>query len=253
MTAVSSPNANVFPTPAATTPATTPTAGSATAGGSNGNNVGVITNQSSLNETESQFLTLLTTQLQNQDPTSPMDTSQFTSELVSMSQVEQQLNTNQDLSQLVSLGQNNQSQLGLSYMGLDVDVQGNQFSFNPSTDASVTVGYNLASAAASNTINVLDSSGNVVYTTQGSLNSGTNNFTWNGTETNGSAAPAGTYTVQVNAASATNTPVSATTNVPGQVTGMQTASDGTVELIVNGQAVPLSSVTSATLPQTTSN
>lgn len=243
MTAVSSSTA--YPTPATTT---TPAAATSDATGG----LGAITNQSSLDATQNEFLTLLTTQLQNQDPTSPMDTSQFTSELVSLSQVQQQLTTNQDLSQLVTLGQNNQSQLGLSYMGLNVSVDGSQFSFNPSTDASVTVGYNLASAAATNTINVLDSNGNTVYTTTGSLAAGQNSFSWNGTETNGSTAPAGTYSVQVVASTATNTPVSVTTQVPGTVTGMQTASDGTVELMVGSQLVPLSNVTSASIPQTTS-
>ena len=239
-------NPNVFPTPAAstTTPSTSDTS----------SNVGVITNQASLNTTENQFLTLLTTQLQNQDPTSPMDTSQFTSELVSMSGVEQQLTTNQDLSQLVTLGQNNQTQLGLSYMGMDVSVDGSEFTYNPASDTSVTLGYSLPSAAASNQISVLDSSGNVVYTGQGSLASGANTFTWNGSETNGTTAPAGNYTIQVAALSAANVPITATTQVPGQVTGMQTTSTGTVELVINNdQVVPLSSVTSATLPPVASS
>ena len=237
MTAVSSTNSFATPTtPAATTPSTAGSAG------------GVITDSNSLSATYNQFLTLLTTQLKNQDPTSPMDTSQFTSQLVSFSQVEQQLKTNDSLTKLVTLANNNQTQLGLSYMGLNVSVDGSKFDYNPSTDASVTVGYNLASNASSNTINVLDSKGNVVYTTQGNLSSGANSFTWNGTESNGQTAPAGTYTVQVNAADATNTPISATTQVPGTVTGMQTASDGTIDLVVGSQVVPLSSVTSAFLP-----
>ena len=256
MTIVTGNSATTFATPT-TTPTPAATTASAASGSSttssNGNNVGVITNQASLNLTENQFLTLLTTQLKNQDPTSPMDTSQFTNQLVSMSGVEQQLQGNASLAQLVKLAGNNQASLGLSYIGLNVDTTGNQFAFDPSKDASVTVGYNLASAAATNTINVLDSSGSVVYTTPGSLNSGVNSFTWNGIETGGATAPAGNYTVQVSAADATNTPVSATTQVPGQVTGMQTASDGTVELVIGSQLVPLSSVTAAYLPQTAAN
>ena len=229
--------------PNAASAASTASSSGTTAGGS-----GVITNQASLNQTYSQFLTLLTTQLKHQDPTSPMDTSQFTSQLVSFSQVEQQLKTNASLSQLVTLAGNNQTSLGLSYIGLNVNTQGNQFGFDPSKNASVTVGYNLSASAASNTINVLDSSGNVVYATAGSLNSGANSFTWNGVESNGTKAPAGTYTVQVTALDATKNPVSVTTQVPGTVTGMQTASDGTVELVIGSQLVPLANVTAAYLP-----
>ena len=244
MTTVSSPSAFQ-------TPATTPPASSSTANGSGG--PGIITNQGSLDTTFSDFLTLLTTQLKHQDPTSPMDTAQFTSQLVSFSQVEQQLKSNADLDKLVTMANNNQTSLGLSYIGLNVDVQGNKFNFDPSKDASVTVGYNLASAATSDKINVLDGNGNTVYTTGGSLKSGPSTFSWNGNDQNGKPVPAGTYTVEVSASDSTNTPINVTTQVPGQVTGMQTASDGTVELMVGGQLVPLTSVTSAFLPVTASN
>jgi flagellar basal-body rod modification protein FlgD len=243
MTAVSSNNS--FQTPSASSTA----ANTSTNTTSNPTAPGSITNQKSLDSTFSDFLTLLTTQLKNQDPTSPMDTAQFTNQLVSFSQVEQQLKSNADLDKLVTAANNNQTQLGLSYMGLDVSVQGNQFSFNPATQSAVTVGYTLPAAATSNKISVLDSNSNVVYTTTGSLNKGSNTFTWNGKETNGTTAPAGNYTVQVSAMDATNTPIAATTLVPGQVTGMQTASDGTVQLVINNsQVVPLSSIESATLP-----
>lgn len=255
MTAVSSNSA--FPTPGAkNTNAVAPTQGTSSV--SNPNGVGAITNQQSLDSSFSDFLTLLTTQLQNQDPTSPMDTAQFTNQLVGFSEVEQQLKSNADLDKLVTAATNNQTQLGLSYMGLDVSVQGNQFGFDPSTQSAVTVGYTLPASAVSNKISVLDSNSNVVYTTTGSLNKGSNTFTWNGQETNGTTAPAGNYTVQVSAMDANNTPIATTTLVPGQVTGMQTASDGTVQLVINNsQVVPLSSIESATLPpvrqQTASN
>jgi len=234
-------------TPPATTPTNTAAAGAGTT--SNPNSPGVITDQGSLDSTFSDFLTLLTTQLQNQDPTSPMDTAQFTSQLVSFSQVEQQLKSNADLDKLVTASTNNQTQLGLSYIGLDVSMTGNQFKFDPSKISTVGISYNLASTSASTNINILDSNGNVVFSTNGSTTAGDNTFEWNGTENDGSTAPAGSYTVQVGALDGSNNAVAVTTQVPGQVTGMQTASDGTVELVIdNAQAVPLSSVTSAWVP-----
>src|SRR5262244_1302115 len=63
------------------------------------------------------FLTLLTTQLKNQDPLSPMDTNQFTQQLVQFAQVEQQMKSNDQLSTLVSLEQTTQSTAALAYVG----------------------------------------------------------------------------------------------------------------------------------------
>src|ERR1700722_1542576 len=70
------------------------------------------------------FLTLLTTQLKNQDPTSPMDSSTFTQQLVEYSQVEQQINTNTNLQTLITQGQSNGSAMATSYLGKNVTVTG---------------------------------------------------------------------------------------------------------------------------------
>src|SRR6201994_3178945 len=70
------------------------------------------------------FLTLLTTQLKNQDPLSPLDTNQFTAQLVQFAQVEQQLKSNSQLSTLVSLQQTAQNTAALNFVGQTVDVAG---------------------------------------------------------------------------------------------------------------------------------
>ena len=72
------------------------------------------------------FLQLLTTQLKNQDPLSPMDTNQFTQQLVEFASVEQQMKTNDTLSTLVSLQQSAQTTQALSLVGANVVVNGNQ-------------------------------------------------------------------------------------------------------------------------------
>ena len=240
MTAVSSNTS--FPTPAAASAA-------ANAPATN-NNVGVVTDQASLDKVKNQFLTLLTTQLKNQDPTSPMDTSQFTSQLVSMSALEQQLTTNSNLNKLVTLASNNQTQLGLSYIGLNVSMVGNQFNYDPAKISTVGISYNLASASTKTTINIVDSTGKSVYSTSGSTKAGDGTLKWDGKETDGTTAPAGTYTAIVSASDANDKVVNVTTQVPGQVTGMQTDKDGTVNLVIgNTQVVPLSSITSAWVPQ----
>ena len=71
-----------------------------------------------------QFLQLLTTQLQNQDPLSPMDTNQFTQQLVAFAQVEQQLKSNASLSTLVTLQQGAQATQALALVGATVVVNG---------------------------------------------------------------------------------------------------------------------------------
>src|SRR5215831_3718756 len=72
------------------------------------------------------FLNLLLTQLQNQDPTSPMDANQFTSELVEFSSVEQQINTNQSLSQLIQLTQSGDVMQASGIVGKPITVQASQ-------------------------------------------------------------------------------------------------------------------------------
>ena len=69
------------------------------------------------------FLKMLMTQLQNQDPTSPMDTNQFTTELVQFSSVEQQINTNTSLTQLIQLTQAGEVMQASAMTGKQVTVQ----------------------------------------------------------------------------------------------------------------------------------
>src|SRR5579871_1104868 len=81
---------------------------------------------SGLSSNFSTFLTLLTTQLKNQDPTSPMDSNQFTQQLVEFSQVEQQINTNDNLQTLISQGSSTASAMATTYLGRNVSVTNGQ-------------------------------------------------------------------------------------------------------------------------------
>jgi flagellar basal-body rod modification protein FlgD len=170
------------------------------------------------------FLQILTTQLQNQDPTAPMDSNTFTQELVEFSGVEQQLNTNSLLQQLVNLqgGQGGVKSL-LSYVGADVEA--------PATNNQVLVqngtanfAYTLPSAAQSTTITVQDASGNVVATLSGPTANGVNNVSWNGAESTGVQASDGVYTISIAAVdSGGNALTPSNVQLIGQVTGVQTA------------------------------
>jgi len=176
------------------------------------------------------FLQLLTTQLQNQDPTQPTDTSQFTQQLVEYSQVEQQIDTNTKLDTLNQLQVNTKVQAALSMIGKDVQFGGNSFSYN---GGDYTVDYNLPSNAAQDTINITDANGDTIYTTTGSLTSGNNSFIWDGSTNEGTQAQPGTYNVVVSALDPSGNPITATTSVWGQVVSMD-ASGTDIQLMLNG-------------------
>lgn len=193
----------------------------------------------SLDSNFTDFLNMLMTQLQNQDPTSPMDTNQFTSELVQFSSVEQQIETNQSLTQLIQLTQGGEIIQGSAMIGKQVTAQSTQV---PLQNGSATVNIS-APAAEPVAVTITNTNGVVVY--QGSFNAvaGNNTWTWNGKDTSGSTVPDGLYTLTP---TGTNTNGSSSTlsfTVTGTATGVQ-ESNNTVQLELGTLAVPFSSITS---------
>src|SRR5579872_713333 len=146
-------------TPATSTPPTTSTT-NANGTQSSGDALGQLSGNFQT------FLTLLTTQLKNQDPTSPMDSNQFTQQLVEYSQVEQQINTNTNLQTLISQGTSNASAMTVGYLGKNVSITNGNASLSNGT-ANWT--YNLGTASASTTLSVTNSAGMVVYTGPGAV------------------------------------------------------------------------------------
>lgn len=198
-----------------------------------------------LSEDFDQFLRLLTTQLQNQDPLDPMDSAQFTQQLVAFSGVEQQINTNQKLDNLVALNLNNALNSSLGYVGMDISYLSAEMNFDGTTPVKVT--YALDGKAASNNISITDETGKVVFQKTGALDTGKNELTWDGSLTNGGHAPAGTYTVKINAFDSDGNLVKSTSVVTGRVKGVETQ-DGVINLLVGDRAVPLGNVLNAIKP-----
>src|ERR1700751_1849580 len=122
-------------------------------------------------------LTLLTTQLQNQDPLSPMDTNQFTQQLVSFSEVEQQINTNSNLQQLIALQGAGESISALPLVGQNIEYNS---ATAPLSNGQANFVYSLPSTTASTALTVVNAGGKVVYTQPGETSAGTHPFTWNG-------------------------------------------------------------------------
>jgi flagellar basal-body rod modification protein FlgD len=193
------------------------------------------------------FLTLLTTQLKNQDPTAPLDSNQFTQQLVQMTGVEQQLNTNSLLGQVVSNTSGGVSG-AVAMIGTNVKATSNTANL---TNGQAQWVYNLPPGAADLKVQVLDGSGNIVASqAPSSLAGGDHVFTWNGRNLAGTQlANGGTYTLKVSATDSGGANLATTNYVEGLVTGV-TQNNGAASIIVNGSAVPVASVISVNKPTT---
>ena len=199
----------------------------------------------SLNTSYSTFLTLLTTQLQNQDPTSPLDTNQFTQQLVAMTGVQQQLLSNQLLQTIA-----NSSTAGGGVAGA-VGLIGKQATAASSASTlsggSAAWSYNLPSDASAATLTISDSTGKAVWSGAASaLSAGDHAFSWNGKDASGvQLANGGTYTLSVAAADATGAQLTSAVSISGAVSSIA-QSNGVTTVKVGATSVPLSSITGVT-------
>ena len=201
--------------------------------------------RTSLAENFNTFLSLLTTQLKNQDPTAPLDSNQFTQQLVQMTGVEQQLNSNDLLKQVVANTSSGLSR-AVSLIGKEVKATSDTASLSGG-QAKWT--YNLPAAAADVRVEIDDSFGKPVYVAAPSDNkAGDHALAWNGKDLSGHQLPdGGTYTLKVTAADAAGATINATNYVQGVVTGVE-QSGGGAYLTVNGGKVTWDKVTSVNMP-----
>lgn len=191
------------------------------------------------------FLKLLTSQLKNQDPLSPVDSNQFTAQLVQMAGVEQQLLTNDLLRSLV--GQGDAGLTGaVQYIGKEVTAAGSSVRLN---DGAATWSYELARNAADATLEVLNGQGQVVWSGPApALSEGVHDFTWDGRNSDGAQLPdGGVYTLRLTAAGATGSPVDSQVLIRGRVTAVELY-DGVPYVTVGGAILPLSQVISVAEP-----
>lgn len=201
-----------------------------------------ITDASSLGTNYSTFLNLLTAQVRNQDPLSPMDTTQWTNQLVQYSSVEQQLKGNQYLAQIASNNSAGSMNAAVSYIGKSVSVATSAATLK---DGSASWNYDLGTTAGSAKLSVLDSTGKVVWTgdaASAGLAKGTNTFAWDGKNSAGKAAPEGNYTLTVEAKTASGAKIDSSISLSGVVSSAENI-DGTIVLKVGNTRVPMSAVT----------
>jgi flagellar basal-body rod modification protein FlgD len=208
------------------------------------------TGRNRLVESYDTFMKLLTAQIQNQDPLKPMDSTQFTQQLVQMTGVEQQLLTNDLLEKLI---QNTSSgiQTAVSLLGREVRAVHDTAKLQ---NGKAEWSYKLGAEASDVTLEVLDQHGRVVRTIKPTEKSaGDHTFTWDGKDLLGAQRPnGGTYTLRVTAKDSKGGVISATPFIKGLVTGVE-QTDGKTLLTVNGVQVGWEKVTSISDVKTAEN
>lgn len=191
------------------------------------------------------FLTLLTTQLKNQDPTKPLDNNEFTQQLTQMTGVEQQLLSNQLLTTLVDQGSSSvNNAVGLIGKVATVNTNSNML-----TGSKAEWIYDSVSGTKSATIQIKDSAGKVVYTGDlTDVSAGRHTFSWNGNTTSGSSLPdGGPYTATITTKDANDKSASLTPMIQGLVTGVETLNNA-VLLSIGKNKVPSSAVVGVANP-----
>lgn len=185
------------------------------------------------------FLTLLTTQLKNQNPLDPLDTNQFTQQLVQFTSVEQQLKTNDFLEAMMLSTQNAGSSQAVGYIGKTVtasgsksELVGGQAQWNFAVDKPADI-----------TVSVRNADGNVVFTKQGSVAQGESVFTWDGIGDDGTKKADGSYSITIEGRDQDGNLLDVRTEMTGEVTGVDLTGSEPV-LIVGNARVNMSSVLS---------
>jgi flagellar basal-body rod modification protein FlgD len=196
------------------------------------------TSLAKLSENLDNFLTILTTQLQHQDPLSPMDTHEFTNQLVQFASVEQGIQSNKNLESLIGLQETNIVVGAVSFMGKNVEVLGQTTKLE---NGSAEFFYTLPENASAAILAIFDENGTQVRFEQANTAAGRHSYIWDGTNDKGQTLPDGNYTIQVVGTNADGDQITPTYSVRGAVSGV--AVDGGVPTLnLDGLDVPLANV-----------
>ena len=189
------------------------------------------------------FLQLLTTQLKNQNPLDPLDTNQFTQQLVQFAQVEQQMKSNDTLSTLVSIEKSAQSTSALALVGATVVVDG---STTPLSNGQAAWTFT-ASKPATATVTIKDATGQTAYTGSFAVNAGAQNFVWDGHGNNGVTWPDGNYTMTATATDASGQTTALSTQIQARVDSVDLTTDPPL-LSINGQTYTMNQLQKIVAP-----
>ncbi len=190
------------------------------------------------------FLSLLTTQLLNQNPLDPLDANQFTQQLVQFTEVEQSIKQNENLEKLIQLSAANTLTNIVGFLGSEVTLSGTNSELK---DGTASWNYETEGASDNTTISVLDSNGVPIFTTSGPVTSGKSTFLWDGRTDAGTTAADGTYTLSITAVDGNGTALKVTTQVVGVVDGINFKGNEPV-LLIGSLEVKLDEILSVKRP-----
>ena len=206
-------------------PAITQPSATASATGTATNTTGVA--NKTIADNFQTFLTLLTTQLKNQNPLDPLDTNQFTQQLVQFAQVEQQMKQNDQLATLISIEKSAQATTALAFVGSTVAVDGQTATM---TNGKATWTFTVPKPVSA-AVTIKSATGQTAYSGTYTMNPGRQNFVWNGRHANGTQWPNGNYTISVTGKDAS-----------GQVVAIPSEVEGVVDSVDLTQTPPVLSI-----------
>ena len=190
------------------------------------------------------FLKLLIVQLQNQDPLSPMDGTEFATQLAQFSSVEQLTNISDTLTESLTVNQLMTQSIGNSLattmIGKDVKATGDSFTITESGE--ITLGYTLGGDAAKVTVKIFDEAGSLVRTlTVNNAEAGDGTVMWDSLNENGSRVATGTYSFTVSAVDSAGTAITSSSFITGTISAVRFTTNGTV-FVVDGVEIPISQI-----------
>ena len=195
--------------------------------------------------TSEDFLTLLVTELECQDPTDPMDNTEMVNQLTQYSQLDELTSMNEKLETLTDSLTSMTTTNSVSYLGKEVEASG--YTVTKSGDDVSDLYFELEDYAQSLTCNIYDEDGSIVDSVIFTeVEAGTHSFTWDGTDYDGESLADGTYTVLMTGTDSSGDSVDVTTTTTGTVTGISNTDDGVVLVLDDGRTVNLADVTYVT-------
>ena len=204
------------------------------------------TTPESIAKTKSDFLSLLTAGLKNQDPTNPTKNGEFMQQITSINSLEQQLNSNTKLDELVKsqAGSALTAELASSvnYIGKSAEVENNIFTLKKTGEPKL--GYDVPKGTTNSVISISNEKGTVVGAYKGKITEGKQNLAWDGKDADGKRLPAGSYKISVALTDSSNKVSNTKTYVFGDVTSVE-LQDGKASVVIDDNYVlPINKVRS---------
>ncbi len=188
------------------------------------------------------FLRLLTAQLTNQDPLQPVDPTQWVTQLAQFSSVEQQVSSNNMMSQVLSELRTGGDRADMSYIGRTVEVVSDQVGVK---NGQLNATYTIPEGASTVQMMLLDSQGNLVHSFDADMSAGTHDLSWNGVKADGSTVADGSYTLAVDARDANGETLDTSVSTLSKVARVRREEAGTVFELESGARVDRYDIVSA--------